>query len=172
MKSMSGLAVMAACRPACATEASHLVVTSIGFLEQIGVGIDHIVEALLASNGIRVTQVADHDEGFHLAAEFLGFVGHVFDGRLGDLLVVGDHGQGIAIFALGRAVEDTDRDIGFVGFGDQFQSDRAIDRDDHDAINLLGDAVLDLLELLVGVCAGVDFNDLIALGFRVSVMAL
>ena len=73
--------------------------------------------------------------------------------------VVGDDDDALA-HVRGRAVEDRDRHVGVLRLGDDGGAGLAVLRDQDDAVDALRDAVLDLLELAVGVLPAVALDDL------------
>ena len=103
------------------------------------------------------------------AADRLG--GHRLYRLTRDRLVVGDDDDALAGVG-GRAIERRDGDIVLLGQGDERRLRVAVVRGQDDAVGALGDAVLDLLQLAIGVLAAVQLDDLDAVAGSVSTMAL
>ncbi len=163
MKSIFGSAVIAASRPASATCEFHFVLISAGVSKMSGWFLMRVHEALAPLHRVRVGEVADEDQRMELLAGRLelrlGLDRHRLDGLARDRLVVGDDDD--ALGEVGRrAVEGRDRHVGFLRQRDQHRLRIAVVGGQDDAVGALRDAVLDLLELPIGILAAVQLDHL------------
>lgn len=129
-------------------------------VQKIRVLLDDVHEALAPLDRVRVAQVADHDRGGHLPTQLLCLHGHVLDRVGGDLPVVGHGHQGLRLLVGRRAVEHGVGHPGLVRELPDGDCRLAVERDDDDAIHLLGQDALHLLQLPVGVLGGILLDDL------------
>ena len=89
----------------------------------------------------------------------LGLDRHRLDGQARDQLVVGDDDDALGKVG-GRAIEGRDRHVGFLRQRHQHRLRVAVIRGQDDAVGALRDAVLDLLELPVGILAAIELDHL------------
>ena len=163
MKSMFGSAVIAASRPASATCEFHLVLISTGVSKMSAWFLMRVHEAFAPLHRVRIGEVADEDQRVQLLAGRLelrlGLDGHRLDRLAGDRLVVGDDDDALGEIRR-RPVEGRDRHVGLLRQRDQHGLRVAVVGGQDDAVGALRDAVLDLLELAVGVLAAVQLDHL------------
>ena len=84
---------------------------------------------------------------------------HLLDRQTRDRFVVGDDDHALGHIG-GRTVEGRDRHVGFLRERDQHRLGVAVVGGQDDAVGALRDAVLDLLELAIGVLAAVQLDHL------------
>ena len=132
-------------------------------LEDVGMGVDRVHEAFAPLHRVRVGKVADEDQRMELLAGRLelrlGLDRHRLDRQTRHRLVVGDDDDALGEVG-GRAIEGRDRHVGFLRQRHQHRFRIAVICGQDDAVGALSDAVLDLLELPVGVLAAVQFDHL------------
>ena len=131
--------------------------------EQIRMLADRVHEAGAALHRVGIGEIAHQDQRLQLLAGggelLLRLVDHRVDRGASDRLVVGDDDDALAHIR-GRPVEGRDRHVGFLCRGDDHRAGIAVVGGQDDAVAALGDAVLDLFELAVGVVAAIELDDL------------
>ena len=114
-------------------------------------------------------RVADQHERMQLLAGALELADrlgrHRLDRLTRDGLVVGNDDDALAHVGR-RAVEGGDRHVGLLGQSHERGLGVAVVGRQYDAVGALGDAVLDLLELPVGILAAVELDNFDAVGLE------
>ena len=132
-------------------------------LEEVGMRADRVHEPGAALHRVRVGEVAHQDQRLQLLAgrvELLLRLGHHgVDRGAGHRLVVGDDDDALG-HVRGRPVEGGDRHVGLLRLGHDHAAGITVVGGQDDAVGALSDAVLDLLELPVGVLAAVELDHL------------
>ena len=131
----------------------------------LGMLLHHVVEARAAQLRHVLRQVAGDLQDLALDRAMAGLqeLRHRLARLLSGEIVVGEHHH-VDLAAGGRTVDRVEGDLGFLGGRDRLADAGAVIGHRHDRRDLLGDEIVDVVELLLRVAARGHGHDLPALG--------